>query len=201
MKRWIAIAGAAAAAFVAIYTIEPAALDLDVARWIAAHRDEGGVTLAEMASNGGSVYGIVPLALLIGAWLYRRDGLRPIPWLALAVVGATALYLVFNHAIERARPPTGLRVVVDTAYSFPSGHATQSVAFWLIAAALIGAPYTRRVRMACTTVALVMIALIGGSRIYLGAHWTTDVLGGYALGACWLATVLALRAWRQHAVL
>jgi undecaprenyl-diphosphatase len=70
------------------------------------------------------------------------------------------------------------------------------VAFWLMAATLVAVGRGRRALYAARAVACVMILLIGVSRVYLCAHWTTDVLAGWALGAAWLAVVLQLRRRR-----
>ena len=199
MRGWIALALGAAAAFSAVFAViapagHPVALDLDIATTIAAHRGDALTTVARGASAFGSVLGIVPTALVVGAWLYRRSGWIAVRWLAATVVGATALYLSLNYAITRPRPPLGMRLFEDTEWSLPSGHSTQAVAFWFMTAILVTIGQPRRVRALAVVVALAIVLTIGGSRIYLCQHWTTDVLGGFALGTCWLATLLALRA-------
>ncbi len=80
-----------------------------------------------------------------------------------------------KHIFMTERPPHNLRLVTQEGYSFPSGHAQGSTAFWGFAALHI------RKRWA-TTAALLMIALISFSRIYLGVHWPIDILGGLFIG-------------------
>jgi undecaprenyl-diphosphatase len=82
-----------------------------------------------------------------------------------------------------------------TGSAFPSGHAAQSIAVYGVLAALLagsGASWTTKVMS--WSAAFALTAVIGVSRIYLGAHWLTDVLAGWALGALWLfALVTAVR--------
>jgi len=197
---WAAAAVAAAAAFVAILVaVSPVAhtdtLDVDVASWVSTHRLEALVTASKVTSLLGSIAGIVPLGLAIAWWLRRRHGWHHARWYVLAIAGASAFYLVLNHLIERERPPMGLRLVYDTAWSFPSGHSTQAIAFCFGTALLVTHGRPLRTQLVASAIALAGVLAIGASRIYLGAHWTTDVAGGFALGTCWLAIVLA---WRAH---
>jgi undecaprenyl-diphosphatase len=170
------------------------AFDLAVAQWMAAHRVPGGVMVANVISEVGSVVGIVPLGLLCALYLWRRDGWRPVRALAVVAIGASALYGLMNLAFQLPRPPHELRAEDSIGWSFPSGHSTQAVAFWLIVAALLTVGRRLAMRRAATVLALAIIASTGLSRIYLDVHWTTDVLAGLTLGAFWLSlSVLALR--------
>lgn len=199
MIRHVVLAIIAAGAFVAVCVIvlpvdHRVGLDVDVATWIAAHRGENLISAAKAISLAGSVFGIVPLSLAIAWYLQRRDGWHAVRWYAIALGGATVAYLAFNHVFDRDRPPIGLRLLEDTRWSFPSGHSTQAVAFCGMTAILVAARQPLRVQCYALATAMLGVLAIGGSRICLDAHWTTDVLGGFALGACWLACVLAWRA-------
>src|SRR5207248_11440655 len=82
------------------------------------------------------------------------------------------------------RPPRPPLFPYTTLFrSFPSGHATQSIAFYAMAAIVLGLGRSPRTRTVLWSVAAAVVIVVGASRIYLGAHWLTDVLGGYALGA------------------
>jgi len=76
-------------------------------------------------------------------------------------------------------------------YAFPSGHATKAAAVYGMLAALLAASTSSWGRkVALWTAALLVAGLVGLTRLYLGAHWLTDVLGGLALGGAWLFLVL-----------
>lgn len=198
-RRGIVLAAIAASAFVAIFAaIHPldhaTAFDETVATWIAAHRSPALVDAANVASLAGSVVSIVPAALAIAYLVHRRRGWHHARWFVLAIAGATAIYLALSYAIGRARPPMGLRLVEDDRWSFPSGHSTQAVVFWFTSAALVATGRPVHVRALAFGGALACALAIGGSRIVLDAHWTTDVCGGFALGTCWLGAVYAWRS-------
>jgi membrane-associated phospholipid phosphatase len=78
-----------------------------------------------------------------------------------------------------------------TGLAFPSGHATLSAAVYGMGAVLISRATNRpAVKVAAWVGAVVIIVLVGVTRLYLGAHWLSDVLAGWALGALWLGAVL-----------
>jgi undecaprenyl-diphosphatase len=201
--RWhLAVALVSAGLFVAVtwmvLPVEHAVgVDVGVASWIAMHRTGPLVDLARAASWLGSVAGILPLSLVISWYLRRRHGWHAVGWYAIAIVGATVAYLALNYTIQRTRPPMGWRLFDDTPWSFPSGHSTQAVVFWFMTATLLTAGRPPLVRAAALSVAALCVLAIGGSRICLDAHWTTDVLGAFALGTCWLMCVLGWRALVQ----
>lgn len=91
-------------------------------------------------------------------------------------------------------------LVHATGAAFPCGHATQAIAVWGMLTVLLLRGHGRRARTAAVTGSTLLVLLIGASRIYLGAHWLTDVVGGFALGGMWLALGLKapLRADREH---
>jgi undecaprenyl-diphosphatase len=111
--------------------------------------------------------------------------------MAAAFLGAAGLYDIVKPAVGRARPPAALQVGgPDVGRAFPSGHATQSIAFYgMLAIVLIMWYAPRHGRLFAIGAALVTL-VIGASRLYLGVHWLTDVLGGYALGLAWLSLVM-----------
>src|SRR6266511_1423307 len=97
-----------------------------------------------------------------------------------------------KRAGGRARPPARFDLgYTFSGYAFPSGHATESLAVWGMLA-LLTAGMMRGHRYVPFVVATLVVALVGASRIYLGAHWLSDVLGGFALGGLWLALLVAV---------
>lgn len=164
-------------------------LDVALIRHFEAVRaNSPGLTLAAIAvTHAGSAFGTIGCGLGIAAWLAWR-GQR---WLA-AVLGATVIgeRLVIDGLkllIDRSRPAFDLHPVVTHSSSFPSGHAGNSMAVFLVIA-LIAVP--RAYRRSAVVSALFASLLIGGTRPYLGVHWPSDVIGGWALGAG-----IAIIAW------
>jgi undecaprenyl-diphosphatase len=112
--------------------------------------------------------------------------------IAVALGGAIALYEIVKVAVDRARPPMGFWIGQYFGKAFPSGHATQSLAFFGMAALIFGAGLPPKTKTWLWAGAAIVILLVGASRLYLGGHWLSDVLGGWALGATWLALVVAV---------
>jgi membrane-associated phospholipid phosphatase len=169
-------------------------IDHDVAASVARHREPWLTSVFKVLTWLGSSAVLVPVAVVAGGWLRRTmHSWRPLLVLALALAGAFGFSQLVKHAVGRARPDDRLVHVVG--YAFPSGHATFAAAGWLALALLLAAVWPAR-RRALVAAAIVVIAIVGASRVYLQVHWTTDVLGGWLLGALWLTIVLAAaRAW------
>ncbi len=117
---------------------------------------------------------------------------------AVMLVASCATSSLLNGLIKlivaRPRPTARLVEVIQAAsgQSFPSGHVMQYVAFWgfLFSLAIILFKGKRWWRIALLIVSALFIILVGPSRIYLGDHWASDVLGGYLIGGVWLGLTL-----------
>ena len=168
-----------------------ALLDTRVTAWAVAHRTGWLTGIMRVVTWLGSTAVIIPLGLIIGIWFVRRrHEWRPLVLLAAAVAGAVALYDIVKVLVGRPRPPPAIWIGHFPAAAFPSGHATQTVAFYSLLAIIAGAGRSPRVKLALWSAAVLAALVVGFSRIYLGAHWLTDVLGGYALGALCAAVVV-----------
>jgi len=144
---------------------------------------------------GSSAILVPATAVVGGAWWWRRHTWRPLALLGGCYGGSVVLYTVVKALVARPRPPAALAVAHFSGWSFPSGHATQATAFWGAAAVVMSgsnASWPRRVT--AWTAALILAVAVGTSRVYLGAHWASDVLGGWIAGALWLAVVAVLVA-------
>lgn len=170
------------------------AVDRPVLRFVVRHREPWLNTLVKAVSALGSSVLIVPLVIVVGlVWRSRRGSWRPLLLLGGAWAGAEALWGLLKAVVGRPRPPTALAVGHFTGSAFPSGHATVATAVWGMLAALAALATTRWAGKVAGWAAAVLVALLVGlSRIYLGAHWLTDVLAGWALGALWLFALLAI---------
>jgi membrane-associated phospholipid phosphatase len=116
-----------------------------------------------------------------GYWLGR---------LALSVPGGALLNEVLKYAFHRARPRLEHPLVQLPSYSFPSGHALAATVFYGFAAILLWSYIVPRVwRIVIGTAIVVVILMVGLSRVYLGAYYPTDVLAGFIEGLAWLSFV------------
>lgn len=171
---------------------EAVRFDPGVERFAVAQRAEWATGVMKTVTWLGSSAVLVPVLVLVGGYfLLRRHDWRPGAKLAAAFVGALVLYDVIKVAVDRPRPPVPLRLVGATGWSFPSGHATQALAFWGMVALVASGRRSPAKRWLVWAGAVLVALLVGASRIYLGAHWFTDVLGGYALGGLWLCLLVA----------
>ena len=159
-------------------------------------RSDALINLAKVVTDIGS--GPVTAVLTLATAIFAAVRRRPIEAVAL-VVGWLVVYAavdISKSAYDRARPPSGLVDTFNAAY--PSGHTAYSVAFVACATVLVRAGVGWAVRIAAVTVAVILVAVVAVTRVYLRAHYLTDVLGGVALGvAIWsLVGILALFAGR-----
>jgi undecaprenyl-diphosphatase len=171
----------------------PGRLDVRVTAWAAQHRTDVLTAFFEAITHLGSMSFLIPAAALLGGFLLiRRREWKPLVWFALTLAVTGLSYSLVKTLVARPRPPEALRITDATGWAFPSGHAAQAVAFWSLVAVLLSTGRSRRTRAASVGAAVTLAIAIGISRIYLGAHWTTDVLAGWVLGGFWLFLVLAL---------
>lgn len=119
---------------------------------------------------------------------YRHLAIGLVASLFAALLASSGLKI----AIGRERPDVVGHAALTFTASFPSGHAFLSAVTLLSIAGFVGLASRREdIKRLCVTLAWVMILLIGLSRIYLGVHWPTDVIGGWCLGVAWSSIAVA----------
>jgi len=170
------------------------ALDSSITTWVVAHRVQGLTTVARALSTIGSQVVLTPLALIAVAVLLTTRRFALAGLLVASWGGAILLYNLTKQFVHRPRPPMAIWLTdVGKSTSFPSGHATQSLATF-VALALVGAAWLEKPRAPGTLVALVLAGGVGWSRVYLGVHWSTDVLAGWLIATAWVAAAVRLAA-------
>ena len=138
----------------------------------------------------GGAYVIVSLAIVLCVSFWRAGLQRPARLLAIAVAGEIAIEYSLKLAFHRARPEPFFGLSLPSGYSFPSGHAMATLIFYGTLAALLTPRLTSRaVRWLLWLAAGALAAAIGFSRVYLGVHYPTDVLGGYLAGLIWVVAL------------
>ena len=169
-------------------------LDYAVQAFFVGHRETSRTVAMRAITDLGSSALLIPVAVGAGLLWHRRAGIwRPLLLLVGAYAGAWLLQRTIKLLTQIPRPPATEAVGVFSGYAFPSGHATNAAAVYGMLAALLAASTPRWSRKVTVwAVAAGLVLLVGLSRIYLGGHWLTDVLGGFALGAAWLFALLTI---------
>ncbi len=140
----------------------------------------------------GEPFMIWPLTMLAVAYFWRTGNKRHARLFVIAMLGAAALDLMLKAAFHRPRPRPFFGYPLPSSYSFPSGHALASLVFFGTLAALLSPGLRRTFYKALLWLAAVLlIAAIGFSRIYLGVHYPTDVIAGYAAATIWVLAIAA----------
>jgi undecaprenyl-diphosphatase len=152
-------------------------------------------TLRDVTALGGTTLIALATAVAATALAYRGRWRRAL-LLVLVVVLANASDNLLKGIYHRARPDFAYPGLYLQSQSFPSGHSTASAALWLTLGA-IAASFERRTaaKVFWFMLALAIILAVGLSRVYLGAHWPTDVLAGWILGAFW--ALIGWACWRS----
>jgi undecaprenyl-diphosphatase len=131
---------------------------------------------------------LIAACLASAAWLWTaRRGRLGLVLLLIALIGR-GLSEAQKYWIARVRPDLEPHLVVVQTSSFPSGHAASSMIFYL-ALALALTAHTRWNRLAAM-IAIMLSLLVGTSRVMLGVHWPSDVIGGWAFGMLWVLLTL-----------
>jgi len=129
-------------------------------------------------------------SIAVIVWFAWRKWGREAKLFALTMIGASVLNITLKLAFKRPRPIPFFDLTAPESYSFPSGHSLASCCFFAgLAAILSGRIKHKRPRTIIWTIATVMFLLIGLSRIYLGVHYTTDVIAGFAAASIWILVV------------
>jgi membrane-associated phospholipid phosphatase len=168
-------------------------LDRPTERFAVAHRTGVLTDIMRFLSQIGSTSFLVPLVLLyITYFVFRqRDWRRPAV-LAVALVSDILMQDLVKSVVDRNRPPARFMIGRYPPGSFPSGHTTQSLVVYGLIALLLIKTQPAWPRIWPLVAAASLVLLIGASRIYLGAHWLTDVAGGIVLGTFWIIILHAL---------
>jgi undecaprenyl-diphosphatase len=164
-------------------------LDMSVRNAVHQHAAPALTRVMQAFSFLGSVGTVSVLCVVIlGAFLYfhRR---RLAALLVITMLGMAILDETLKLAFRRPRPVAFFGPTPNS-YSFPSGHAFGSVCFYGVLAAILAARVRgTAAKWSVWTVAVLLMGMIGFSRIYLGVHYPSDVIAGYCAGAVWVAAV------------
>ncbi|WP_345280535.1 phosphatase PAP2 family protein [Kitasatospora albolonga] len=137
------------------------------------------------------------VAVAVG-WLLHRRAWRLAVWAAATVTASGLIGWAVKAAVARARPALPDPVAHAPGFSFPSGHAMTAATCCAVLLLVLTPVLGRRALRAARTAAVVSVVGVGFTRIALGVHWVSDVLGGWLLGlALVAATAWAFDGWRR----
>jgi undecaprenyl-diphosphatase len=196
--RLVVAAAVLAALWLTMLMFGGGPLDRQVYEALYAGRSPGLTTIARAFTALGDPTFLIAAGVACALWLWFAGRAR----LALVLVAVTmvgrGLAEVQKYSVARVRPALEPHLVVVRTSSFPSGHAASSMIFFLTVALALTAR-TRWHRVAAIG-AILLSLLIGTSRVMLGVHWPSDVIGGWSFGALWVLLSLRLteRLFRVH---
>lgn len=177
------------------------ALDDSAARRLNAefHDSDVAITVLNAVSFLGKPIFLLFAVGLPGLWILRHGGRKLAVFLAVTCLGGGVVDTIVKVVVGRPRPEVDEPIIEAFGKSFPSGHSMQAMVCYG-ALLLVFLPLLHgRAKTAAVTGTVLLVLAIGFSRLALGVHFISDVLGGYVLGAAWLAAaVAAFEIWREE---
>lgn len=175
-------------------------LDEAIAVWFRQHWGSGWTPPMLFVTHWHRPGGVLAMAALVALWMYRKRAHYWLLALLLSVPGGMLLNVLLKYTFQRARPSFDEPLVTLATYSFPSGHASGAAFFYgLLAAWLVCSWRSWSARMLAMGAAVAMVALVALSRVYVGAHYLSDVLAGIVLGGAWVTIcITAVSTLRRH---
>ncbi len=172
--------------------------DEEAVRALAEGRTAALTVVARTVTWAGSLWVLIPLALVWCILLVRAGLPREAAAVAVSLTGAILISDLVKVLVGRPRPPVEHLQAVSGA-SFPSGHSTQVSAFWFssVLAMQAAGMSPGRVRWAAALTALIVLS-VACSRVYLGVHYPSDVIAGVLMGTGWALFVAACIEERTH---
>ena len=141
--------------------------------------------------GSGLVVTTLTLAVILALALLRQwFGSR---YIAFVMLSAVALETTMKWTVQRARPDEVIAYPMPTSFSFPSGHALFATAFYGSFAVIVLPRLTGWARVLAWVTLTTLVLAIGASRIFLGVHYPSDVIGGFLAGAVCISGLLSLR--------
>lgn len=195
-RRALLIAATAAAAVFAVTAVvaldAPRELDTRLAHWIAARRTPGLTGLSHLLATLGSSRTLIPVTIAVVLALLTFRRVREALLLGIAMTADVVLNPALKELFALPRPSGGLTVLEHVEPGFPSGHAMAAAVFCAASALMVWPTRWRRLALVA---GIAWAILMGLSRAYLGVHWLSDVIGGWAAGvalACCLGAIIGV---------
>ena len=178
-------------------------IDLDVANWFHLHAKSGWTPLMLAITHWHALLGSFIMCALLGAFFYREGAHYWLATLVLAMSGGMLLNLGIKSIFQRARPSFEDPLITLSSFSFPSGHTSGATLFYgVLTAYLVCVSRGWGLRVLLAGAGAAMVALVALSRVYLGAHFLSDVLAAMAVSVGWLTICITAMSTlrRRHAI-
>jgi membrane-associated phospholipid phosphatase len=172
------------------------AMDHAVYLWFQHLRTPGLDQVVTTLTEFGDTLVVTAVVIAVAAWLSWQKLWRTLIYWLLATAGGSAINSAIKLAIHRVRPGD-MHYSGVSVFSFPSGHSTTNAVIYGFLAVILMRQVRPKWRIAIAAAAIVYVLLIATSRLYLGAHWFSDVVGGLAFGSLWLALLSLYYLLRQ----
>jgi undecaprenyl-diphosphatase len=177
------------------------AFDDSAARWlhVRVQGEDGIIALLEAISFTGKPIFLVFAVGIPGAWILYHGGRKLAIFLAVTCIGGGIVDTIVKVGVGRPRPEVEEPIIEAFGKSFPSGHSMASVVCYGALLLVFMPLMSNVVRNLAIAAYVILVLAIGFSRLMLGVHFISDVVGGYVLGAAWLAaSVAAFEIWREE---
>lgn len=194
---WSGLLGAAFAAVAVTVHLAGAATRFDrpTLQWFVTHRSPSSTSVLRAATDVGSPGVVGSVAVAAGVLLLWRGRRGEAVLMIAAAVTASVGVTVSKHVVGVSRPPLSTRLVAETNASFPSGHVMGTLVVYGLLAALVCRSMVRRwLRVLLRFAAAMVVAGISVTRLYLGVHWLSDIVGALLLGGALLLAFVAVHA-------
>lgn len=193
---WTALAVAIATFITLAWQVETLApvvsLDTRISQWLHFNGSPPLTAALLVVTHLHSMAGMTIATLAFGAVLWRMGERYWLLTLTLAMVGGTILNVLLKVTYERARPVFEDPIVSHATFSFPSGHTAAAATFYgVLAAFLVSRVWSHGKRRAIVAAGIAMVALVAFSRVYLGAHYLSDVVAAACSSTVWLVACLS----------
>lgn len=165
--------------------------------WV--HGRAGAVGVLQAISWLGRPVLLFVVVAFVAGWLWRPGRKRAVIFLVVTSLGGGVVGTLVKAAVDRPRPEVDHPVASAMGKSFPSGHAMYSTVTYGAVLVAVWPLLPVRARRAAVVATGVLVVAVGTSRLFLGVHFVTDVVGGHVLGLAWLAgAVAAFGVWREE---
>jgi membrane-associated phospholipid phosphatase len=166
-------------------------LDAEFSAWLHSHATAKTTAFMFFFTQLGSIIWVLIVSLCLTLFLWRRKQKYAVIAIALTIPGGLVLNALLKLVFQRARPTFDDPLLTLFTYSFPSGHTmSATILYGLLAVFAVAKIKAWSWRILIILLATILISLVGFSRIYLGAHYLSDVLAAIAEGLAWLAVCL-----------